>query len=96
MKQRETHNVYNLPMHVCLSFQIYTTSAPWSTFDTVATAVAAIGALISFTADNQLRSFMVANERKLRKGEKLDLLLNTGLWRYSRHPNYFGGCLHHC
>jgi steroid 5-alpha reductase family enzyme len=34
-------------------------------------------------ADNQLRAF-----KKKKKVE--NELLNTGLWKYSRHPNYFG------
>jgi len=39
-----------------------------------------IGYIIEVTSDEQLRAF-----KKNNKG-----LINTGLWKYSRHPNYFG------
>lgn len=40
------------------------------------------GFIIETVADLQLRSFL-----RRRKG---DTIMKTGLWRYSRHPNYFG------
>lgn len=40
-----------------------------------------IGSLISLIADGQLRTFKKANPKKS---------IGTGLWKYSRHPNYFG------
>ncbi len=55
-------------------------------------AVAVVGVIISVfgfvfeaVADNQLRRFGTdpANH---------DRVLDTGLWRYTRHPNYFGDC----
>jgi steroid 5-alpha reductase family enzyme len=48
-------------------------------------AVAAFGILYEGIADWQLESF-----RKL--GGNRGRVLDTGLWRYSRHPNYFGEC----
>jgi len=42
-----------------------------------------IGLIIESIADNQLTLFRATPSNK---GHVLD----TGLWRYSRHPNYFG------
>lgn len=45
-------------------------------------SILALGALIFETfADQQLKNFL-----KLKTGG----IMNTGLWKYSRHPNYFG------
>lgn len=40
-----------------------------------------IGAMISFVADSQLRSH---------KKSDTNTSITTGLWKHSRHPNYFG------
>jgi steroid 5-alpha reductase family enzyme len=42
-----------------------------------------IGFNIEAAADSQLSAFVAAKKGK-------DAVLDTGLWRYSRHPNYFG------
>lgn len=52
-------------------------------FAIVGISLWAVGFLIESIADWQLRSF-VANQKN--KGQ----LMMRGLWRYSRHPNYFG------
>lgn len=49
----------------------------------IGAAVAAFGATFEAVADAQLTRFKTGPER--RAG-----LLDRGLWRYSRHPNYFG------
>ena len=51
--------------------------------DQIGEAIWAIGMLFEFFGDRQLMRFKAnpANQGKL---------LTTGLWRYSRHPNYFG------
>lgn len=46
-------------------------------------AIALVGLIIETLADLQLSAFR-ANE------SKRGTVLQTGLWRYSRHPNYFG------
>lgn len=46
-------------------------------------AVWLAGVLIEAVADAQLKAFRADPENKGR-------ILDTGLWRYSRHPNYFG------
>jgi len=57
--------------------------APLGFFDVFGTIVFLVGLTIESVADNQLALFRVAPANK---GHVLD----TGLWRYSRHPNYFG------
>ncbi|MGO8968380.1 MAG: DUF1295 domain-containing protein [Myxococcaceae bacterium] len=54
--------------------------------DAFATAVTAAAITIEATADFQLRRF-------LRRRPDAEAVLNTGLWAYSRHPNYFGEVL---
>lgn len=52
-----------------------------STFIIVGVLIMIGGAYISFVADNQMR---------YHKENTQDESIKTGLWRYSRHPNYFG------
>ena len=40
------------------------------------------GIAVGYAADNQLRAYM-SNPNK-------PVLLETGLWKFSRHPNHFG------
>jgi steroid 5-alpha reductase family enzyme len=53
---------------------------------TLGYTVWAVGFYIEYKADDQLRRFKAD---KKNKGQILD----TGLWQYSRHPNYFGELL---
>jgi len=48
-------------------------------------AAAAFGILYEAVADWQLERFRKSSDSRGR-------VLDTGLWRYSRHPNYFGEC----
>ena len=56
---------------------------------------AALGALfLAFligetVADEQMWAFQRDKRRKLQNGEQAEPFLRTGLYRYSRHPNYF-------
>lgn len=45
-----------------------------------------IGFYFEFTADKQLKSY-------LKTKNKLKKIMDQGLWKYSRHPNYFGEAL---
>jgi len=60
-------------------------SAPWALWDTFGVALAAVGLLIEAVADAQLARF---RRDPANRGGVMD----RGLWRYSRHPNYFGEC----
>lgn len=54
-------------------------------WDTIAIAIWSTGMLIEIAADFQKRQF------KNRHSDESGLpFISTGLWRYSRHPNYFG------
>lgn len=65
-----------LPLYVILQ-----NAAPLGMFDVLAILITFSAILIETLADEQLKSF----KRKNGKG-----LMRTGIWAYSRHPNYFG------
>jgi len=58
----------------------------WNVFTWVGLCCWLIGFYFQATADQQLSVFM--RQRK-KQGE----IMQTGLWKYSRHPNYFGEIL---
>lgn len=58
--------------------------------DGVCFALALGGIAIAHTADVQLDRFMRANAMRRATGEAPVRLLDAGIWRWSRHPNYFG------
>ena len=58
-------------------------TAPLGPLDALGTVVFLVGLTIESLADLQLARFKARSENKGR-------VLDTGLWRYSRHPNYFG------
>lgn len=60
-----------------------TTDAPLGILAWAGLVLWAIGFLVEWLADEQLRKFK-ANP------QKRGTVLQSGLWRYSRHPNYFG------
>ena len=65
---------------------VHSSSAPLGWLDAVAVVAWLIGFFFEFFGDWQLARFK-ANPRN--KGKVLD----TGLWKYTRHPNYFGDAL---
>lgn len=66
-----------------LAAQYHETSANLTIFDVLGVIVWGIGIFFEAVGDWQLTRFKAnpANKGKV---------LNTGLWRYTRHPNYFG------
>jgi len=59
--------------------------APWNALDAFGLGLATLGLLFEATADAQLARFRADPHNR---GQVMD----RGLWRYSRHPNYFGEC----
>jgi steroid 5-alpha reductase family enzyme len=59
--------------------------APWSALAALGVALASFGLIYETVADAQLARFR-ADPRN--RGKVMD----RGLWRFSRHPNYFGEC----
>lgn len=68
---------------------VHSSVSSFGWLDAVAVVAWAIGFFFEFFGDWQLASFK-ANPRN--KGK----VLNTGLWSYTRHPNYFGDALQWC
>jgi steroid 5-alpha reductase family enzyme len=62
-----------------------TGSRPLNLIDAAALALVVFGTLFESIADLQLARFKAAAGNRGR-------VLDTGLWRYTRHPNYFGEC----
>jgi steroid 5-alpha reductase family enzyme len=59
----------------------------WSWLDGAGMALAVFGVLLEIIADTQMAAFK-------KQEVSQDKVMQTGLWRYSRHPNYFGeSCL---
>ena len=71
------------PVHASLRLGAAASLGP---LDLAGSLLFALGFTFETIADRQLRRF--AADPKLR-GHVLD----SGLWRYSRHPNYFGECM---
>jgi len=65
-------------------------SAPLGPIDVLGLGLALLGIRIAHQADTELDAFMRENEARAARGQPGELLLEQGLWRYSRHPNYFG------
>lgn len=67
---------------------------PLNLLDLLAAALCAGALVFEATADQQQWVFQEAKHAKLRAGKRLTGaqakgFLTTGLWRYSRHPNFF-------
>ena len=71
-------SVVALPLSAAVSSR-----APWSVLDAVGVALFALGLTVETMADAQLARFKADPAHR---GQ----VMTQGLWRYSRHPNYFG------
>jgi steroid 5-alpha reductase family enzyme len=72
-----------LPLQAAL---VAPTAKPFGGLDLVACIVTAAAILIETVADEQLRAFRLESTTS-------GAICTRGLWRYSRHPNYFGEIL---
>ncbi|RPG30100.1 MAG: DUF1295 domain-containing protein [Gammaproteobacteria bacterium TMED92] len=68
-------------------YPIITSQLPWRALDTLLLCATVVGLLYETIADQQLSAFL---RRQSDTGQHQTQVLRTGLWRYSRHPNYFG------
>ncbi|KZV20126.1 hypothetical protein F511_00983 [Dorcoceras hygrometricum] len=74
-----------LPLYV-----VHSKNKQLNIWDLVAASVCVAGVTIAYFADTQLHDFVIRNDRMKQLGQPLAPVLDEGLWRYSRHPNYFG------
>ncbi|CAL9163576.1 uncharacterized protein C594.04c-like [Musa acuminata AAA Group] len=76
---------------ICLPmYAIHSSDKPWNIWDSLATVACLSGIVIAYFADTQLYEFVSKNETLSKHGAPSVPNLDTGIWRYSRHPNYFG------
>ncbi|KAG9142260.1 hypothetical protein Leryth_007689 [Lithospermum erythrorhizon] len=76
---------------ICLPlYVIHSADNPLNIWDFVAIVVCLIGITIAYYADTQLHDFVTANKHLKKLGQPMVQVLDSGIWRYSRHPNYFG------
>ncbi len=68
-------------------YPIVSSQTPWRLIDTILINTALFGLLYEVIADLQLNAFA---QRLHQAGQHQTQVLRSGLWKYSRHPNYFG------
>lgn len=78
----------SLPLYV-----VHFVNKPLSILDLVAIVVCLSGIVIAYFSDTQLHDFMSRNNQLKGLGKPVIPVLDTGLWYYSRRPNYFGETL---
>ena len=66
----------------CIPFK-YAIVSPFNTFVALGFLICLIGVLYEIISDQQLYNFKLKNSG----------IIETGLWKYSRHPNYYGEIL---
>jgi steroid 5-alpha reductase family enzyme len=65
---------------------IFSSTAKFGILDALGVAIMALGILFEMLADNQMHQF---KSDPINKGR----FINSGIWRFSRHPNYLGEIL---
>lgn len=69
-----------------MSLTLMRSTIPWNILDTIGLIIALSGLVIETLADAQMAAFKSKEENKGK-------LIRVGLWKHSRHPNYFGEML---
>ncbi len=64
---------------------IFISENPFSYVDAIGASVMGLGILVESIGDKQLHQF--------RNSDKKTQIINFGIWRYTRHPNYLGEIL---
>jgi steroid 5-alpha reductase family enzyme len=59
-------------------------------YDKIGLALFAFGFIFEVIADIQLNRYIAIKKLAAKEGRKVNRFLQSGLWRYTRHPNYFG------
>lgn len=78
-------------MGVCLPlYVVHSVEEGLKLWDLVAIFVCGCGIGMAYFADTQLHEFVSRNRKLKMSGKSLVPILEEGLWRYCRHPNYFG------
>lgn len=79
-------------MGICMPmYTVHSENKELNIWDFVAVIVCLSGITVAYYADTQLHDFVSRNRELKQRGEEPPVPnLDTGLWRYSRHPNYFG------
>lgn len=76
---------------ICLPlYVVHSVEKPWNIWDLIAVVVCLSGVVVAYYADTQLHNFVTRNNQLKELGMPMLPNLDKGLWRYSRHPNYFG------
>lgn len=76
---------------VCLPlYAIHKVEKPLNIWDMLALGICVTGVVVAYFADTQLHEFVTRNAKMKQLGGSVVLNLDKGLWKYSRHPNYFG------
>ena len=75
-------------------YAVHTVNQPLNMWDLVATVVCLCGIVIAYFADTQLYEFVSRNNKLKGLGKPVVFVLDSGLWYYCRHPNYFGMLSH--
>lgn len=71
-------------------YAVHSSEKQWNAWDFVAMTICISGIVIAYFADTQLHSFVERNNMLKKIGVPSVPNLDKGVWRYSRHPNYFG------
>ena len=71
-------------------YAVHSSTAPLSVWDALAVAVCSVALVVAYHADTSLFEFTHRPASASGSGSRV---LESGLWRYSRHPNHFGEAL---